>query len=79
MRRMSRSAVVWENISIMIWTKPLRRFWLIRGWEKGIINQPAGSKLTLIIPSALGYGPQDLGIIPANSSLIFDIEIVSVK
>ena len=52
---------------------------LIRGWEKGIINQPAGSKLTLIIPSSLGYGPQDLGIIPANSSLIFDIEIVSVQ
>lgn len=52
---------------------------LIRGWEKGIINQPAGSKLTLIIPSALGYGPQAVGIIPANSSLIFDIEIVSVK
>ena len=52
---------------------------LIRGWEKGIINQPAGSKLTLIIPSALGYGPQDLGVIPANSSLIFDIDIVSVK
>lgn len=52
---------------------------LIRGWEKGVINQPAGSKLTLIIPSALGYGPQDLGAIPANSSLIFDLEIVSVK
>lgn len=52
---------------------------LIRGWEKGVINQPAGSKLTLIIPSALGYGPQDLGRIPANSSLIFDLEIVSVK
>ena len=52
---------------------------LIRGWEKGVINQPAGSKLTLIIPSALGYGPQDLGNIPANSSLIFDLEIVSVK
>ena len=52
---------------------------LIRGWEKGIMNQPAGSKLTLIIPSALGYGPQDLGVIPANSSLIFDLEIVSVK
>ncbi len=52
---------------------------LIRGWEKGIINQPAGSKLTLIIPSSLGYGPQTIGSIPANSSLIFDIEIVSVK
>lgn len=52
---------------------------LIRGWEKGVINQPAGSKLTLVIPSALGYGPQDLGVIPPNSPLIFDIEIVSVK
>ncbi len=52
---------------------------LIRGWEKGVINQPEGSQLTLIIPSALGYGPQDLGVIPANSSLIFDIDIVSVK
>lgn len=52
---------------------------LIRGWEKGVINQPAGSKLTLIIPSSLGYGPQTIGSIPANSSLIFDIEIVSVK
>ncbi len=52
---------------------------LIRGWEKGIINQPAGSKLTLIIPSSLGYGPQPVGSIPANSSLIFDLEIVSVK
>lgn len=52
---------------------------LIRGWEKGVINQPAGSKLTLVIPSALAYGPQDLGIIPPNSPLVFDIEIVSVK
>lgn len=52
---------------------------MIRGWEKGVMNQPAGSKLTLIIPSELGYGPQDMGSIPPNSTLIFDIEIVSVK
>ena len=52
---------------------------LIKGWEKGVINQPAGSKLTLIMPSALGYGPIENGPIPANSPLIFDIEIVSVK
>ena len=52
---------------------------LIRGWEKGVINQPAGSKLTLIIPSSLGYGPQDMGAIPPYSTLVFDIEIVSVK
>ncbi len=52
---------------------------LIRGWEKGVINQPAGSKLTIIMPSALGYGPREVGIIPANSPLVFDIEIVSVN
>ncbi len=52
---------------------------LIAGWDKGVINQPAGSKLTLIIPSAMGYGPRDMGSIPPNSPLIFDIEIVSVK
>ena len=56
------------------------RMSLIRGWEKGVINQPAGSKLTLIIPSWPGYGPQGAGeLIPANSPLIFDLEIVSVK
>lgn len=52
---------------------------LIAGWEKGVINQPAGSKLTLIIPSALAYGPRTVGEIPANSPLVFDIEIVSVN
>ena len=56
------------------------RMSLIRGWENGVINQPAGSKLTLIIPSWLGYGPQGAGdLIPPNSPLIFDLEIVSVK
>lgn len=52
---------------------------LIQGWQKGVINQPAGTKLTLIMPSSLAYGPVDNGPIPANSSLIFDIEIVSVN
>ena len=56
------------------------RMSLIRGWEKGVINQPAGSKLTLIIPSSLGYGQQGAGDqIPPNSPLFFDLEIVSVK
>lgn len=53
---------------------------LIRGWEEGVINQPAGSKLTLVIPSEMGYGPQGVpGSIPPNSPLVFEIEIVSVK
>lgn len=55
------------------------RMSLIRGWEKGVINQPEGSKLTLIVPSWLAYGQQGAGEIPPNSPLIFDLEIVSVK
>lgn len=53
---------------------------LIPGWEQGIMGQPEGSVLQLIIPSALGYGPQGAGkLIPPYSPLVFDIEIVSVK
>ena len=52
---------------------------LIQGWEEGIINQPGGTKLTVIMPSSMGYGPQAVGDIPANSPLVFDIDIVSVK
>lgn len=51
----------------------------IQGWEKGVINQTEGSKVTLIIPSEMGYGPNQVGPIPPDSPLIFDIEIVSVK
>jgi FKBP-type peptidyl-prolyl cis-trans isomerase len=60
-------------------TYTVGRMGLIQGWEKGVINQPEGSKLKLIFPSSLGYGPQENGSIPANSPLVFDIEIVSVK
>lgn len=53
---------------------------LIRGWEEGISGQPEGTELQLIIPSALGYGPQGAGqMIPPYSPLVFDIKIVSVK
>ncbi|MBQ8703912.1 MAG: FKBP-type peptidyl-prolyl cis-trans isomerase [Bacteroidales bacterium] len=53
---------------------------LIPGWEEGVMGQPEGSKLQLIIPSAMGYGSQGAGQnIPPYSPLVFDIEIVSVK
>lgn len=53
---------------------------LIRGWEEGVMGQPEGTQLQLIIPSAMGYGPQGAGqMIPPYSTLIFDLDIVSVK
>jgi FKBP-type peptidyl-prolyl cis-trans isomerase FkpA len=53
---------------------------VIRGWDEGLQLLKAGSKATLYIPSGLAYGPQDKGAqIPANSILVFDVEILSIE
>lgn len=53
---------------------------LIEGWEQGVMGQPEGTVLQLVIPSALAYGPrQKSAIILPYSPLVFDIEIVTVK
>lgn len=52
---------------------------VIRGWDEGIAQLSQGSKATLIIPSDLGYGSQDMGIIPPNSTLIFEVELVGIN
>lgn len=49
---------------------------LIEGWQIGIPLLDKGGKGTFYIPSSLGYGSQSNGSIPANSVLIFDIELV---
>ena len=53
---------------------------LIKGWEDGVMGLPQGSRVTLIIPSELGYGERGAGdLIEPNTPLRFDLEIVSVK
>lgn len=51
---------------------------VIKGWTEGIPYFKKGGKGMLLIPSALGYGSQAVGSIPANSVLIFDIELTDV-
>jgi FKBP-type peptidyl-prolyl cis-trans isomerase len=59
---------------------PIGRGRVIRGWDEGIMLLNEGSEATLYIPSGLAYGPRAAGAaIPANSSLIFDVELVEVK
>lgn len=50
---------------------------LIEGWQIGLTKVRTGSKVKLIIPPDLAYGAQARPNIPANSTLIFDIELVS--
>jgi peptidylprolyl isomerase len=52
---------------------------VIPGWDEGLLLLKKGSKAKFIIPSNLAYGDRDLGKIPANSTLVFDVEIVDVK
>jgi len=53
---------------------------VIKGWDEGIALMPKGSKGTLYIPSPLAYGAQSpTPLIPANSVLMFDVEVVDVK
>ena len=52
---------------------------LIPGWQKGIPLISSGGKISLYIPPSLGYGSSPRGSIPANSILVFDIELISVQ
>ncbi|KAA8494589.1 FK506-binding protein 2 [Porphyridium purpureum] len=54
---------------------------VIKGWEIGMDDMCEGEKRTLIIPPELGYGNRDVGrgMIPANSVLRFETELLKIK
>ena len=51
---------------------------VIKGWDQGVIGMKVKGKRTLIIPANLAYGERERPNIPANSNLIFDIEILNI-
>lgn len=51
---------------------------LIGGWQLGIPLIKTGGKIKLFIPPSLGYGNQSFQSVPANSILVFDIDLVAV-
>lgn len=53
---------------------------VIKGWDEGIVGMKEGGKRTLLIPAELAYGAQSPApSIPANSALIFQVELLKVQ
>ncbi|MDA0128868.1 FKBP-type peptidyl-prolyl cis-trans isomerase [Vibrio sp. MarTm2] len=57
-------------------TFPLNR--VIPGWTEGVQLMPVGSKFKFVIPPELAYGQQDTPTIPANSTLVFEVELLKI-
>lgn len=52
---------------------------LIKGWQIGLVEVPVGSLVRLVLPPAVAYGDRQLETIPANSTLTFDIHLLSIE
>lgn len=65
-----------DVLSFVIDASPLQ---VISGFNMGVKDMKVGGKRTIYIPTTLGYGSTAQTGIPANSNLIFDVELVSVN
>lgn len=52
---------------------------VIKGWVEGIVGMKEGGKRRLIIPAEKAYGAQASEVIPANSDLVFEVELLKVN
>lgn len=59
-------------------------FWIgegqvIKGWDEGLLGMREGELRKLVVPPALGYGSTPKPKIPANSTLVFEVELIDIR
>lgn len=52
---------------------------VIKGWDQGLMGMREGGKRKLFVPSHLGYGEREKGLIKPHSNLIFHVEMLEVR
>ena len=53
---------------------------VIKGWDNGVSGMQVGGSRTIIIPSSMGYGSRGAGdVIPPNSDLIFEVDLIEIQ
>jgi len=51
---------------------------VITGWERGLVGMQAGGLRRLVIPPSLAYGPTRNRVVPPNTTLVFEIELLKI-
>ena len=51
---------------------------VIQGWESGLVGMKVGGARMLVVPPKLAYGKEGRGVIPPDTTLMFEIELIEI-